>query len=170
MRTPTGQHYIINCMGRKPEKGDVHVYVYVNHGAVHWKQTNKPCNIVSHLYTNTKYKLHKENADSIPLGPWWLGLLSHPQSLGRLGSQGWTDVGLMVWGGCASQWALPHGPAVLVSLCTGPQPPDPGGSSCSQTMAAAPKGWWSLWVGRALKSRLGSMSPGAGVPTSSLLP
>ena len=53
-------------MGRKPEKGDVHVYVYVNHGAAHQKQTNKPCNIVSHLYTDTKYKLHKENADSSP--------------------------------------------------------------------------------------------------------
>ena len=66
MRTLTGQHYIVNCTGRKPEKGDVHVYVYVNHGAAHQKQTNKPCNIVSHLYTDTKYKLHKENADSSP--------------------------------------------------------------------------------------------------------
>ena len=56
MRTLTGQHYIVNCTGRKPEKGDVHVYVYVNHGAAHQKQTNKPCNIVSHLYTDTKYK------------------------------------------------------------------------------------------------------------------
>ena len=64
-----------------------------------------------------------------------------------------------------------HGPGLRVSLCMGlqpPQPPHPGGSSGSKTMAAAPKGWWSLWAGRALKSPLGSMSPGGGAPTSSL--
>lgn len=53
-RDSTGQHYIMNYMGSKTEKGDVHVYAYVNHGAVHLKNKNL-YNTVSHLYTNTKY-------------------------------------------------------------------------------------------------------------------
>ena len=57
-------------------------------------KTDRPYNIVSHLHTNTKYKLQRVNVNSIPLRLRWLGLLSHPWSLGRLGSQGWTVMGL----------------------------------------------------------------------------
>ena len=34
------------------------------------KKKKKSYNIVSHLYTNMKYKLQKEHANSIPLRPW----------------------------------------------------------------------------------------------------
>ena len=44
------------------------------------------------------------------------------------------------WGVCASQWALPHGPGEPVPLCCNPQPPDPGGFSCTNTTPTAPKG------------------------------
>ena len=54
-------------MGREPKKESVHGYTWVNHLLYTWnKQINTLYNIVSHLYTNTKYKLQKENADSIP--------------------------------------------------------------------------------------------------------
>ena len=65
----------------------------------------------------------------------------------------------------------PLGPGAPVPLCMCPPFRDPAGPSYSETKPSAPKGWWSLWAGRALKSPLGSTSPGGGgVPTSSLLP
>ena len=51
--------------------------------------------------------------------------------LGNLDGLSW---GWGSWGGCDSQWALPHGPGEPISLCTDPQPTDPGGSSCSETV------------------------------------
>ena len=59
------------------------------------------------------------------------------------------------WGGRASPWALPHGPGEPLPLCISPQPPDPGGPSCSETTPTAPKGrgasgleelWKALWA------------------------
>ena len=64
-------------------------------------------------------------------------------------SRGWRS-----WEGCASQWALPHGPGEPV-FCTGPQPPVPGGPSCREITPTAPKGcgasgleelWKTLWA------------------------
>ena len=66
-----------------------------------------------------------------------LGCCHIPEALGPLDGLSW---GWGRLGGCASQWALPHGPGGPVPLCTGPQPPDPGGSSCSETTPTAPKG------------------------------
>ena len=66
-----------------------------------------------------------------------LGCCHIPEALGPLDGLSW---GWGRLGGCASQWALPHGPGGHVPLCTGPQPPDPGGSSCSETTPTAPKG------------------------------
>ena len=60
----------------------------------------------------------------------WAGLV--PKD--RL-SQGWWS-----WGGCASQWALPHGPGEPLPLCISPQSPDAGTSSCSETTPTASKG------------------------------
>ena len=45
-----------------------------------------------------------------------------------------------------------------------------GVSSCSQPKPTAPKGCWNFWDGRALKSPLGSKTPGGGDPNTSLLP
>ena len=54
-------------MGREPKKEHVHGYAWVNHLLNSWnKQINTLYNIVSHLYTNTEYKLQKETADSVP--------------------------------------------------------------------------------------------------------
>ena len=54
-------------MGRKPEKGDVHVYAYVNHGAVHLKkQTLQHCKSSIHQYkiqiTQRKCRLYSPQA------------------------------------------------------------------------------------------------------------
>ena len=43
-------------------------------------------------------------------------------------------------------------------------------SSCSHAKPNAPKGCWNFWDGRALKSPLGSKTPGGGDPHTSLLP
>ena len=75
-----------------------------------------------------------------------------PSGLGNLGCshipEAWAGLfpkdglswGWRSWGGCASQWALPHDPDEPVPLCCNPQPPVPGGSSCSETTPPAPRG------------------------------
>ena len=96
-------------------------------------------------------KKDKRTADSIPLMPWVPGLVSDPWSLSRLGSPSWTVVGLRELGTVSRQCAPAtlHGPGLPVPLCTSPQSPDPGWPSCSKTKPSAPKGWWSVWPGRA---------------------
>ena len=44
------------------------------------KKTNTLYNIVSHIYTNTKYKLQKENADAIPFRLSDLGCCHIPEA------------------------------------------------------------------------------------------
>ena len=90
-----------------------------------------------------------------------------PSGLGDLGCchipEAWADLvpkdglswGWWSWGGCASQWTLPHGPGEPALLYTGPQPPDPSRSSCSETTPTELKGcggseleelWKAPWV------------------------
>ena len=66
------------------------------------------------------------------------GLVSHPWSLSRLGSQGWSVVGL----GRVPAKVSPHtrGPGVPAALCMGPLPPDPDGHACSERRLTAPRG------------------------------
>ena len=102
-----------------------------------------------------KHKLRKENVDFIPLRPRWPGLLAYPWSLGRLGSRGWTVMGLMELG----RMYQPMSPAPWTwracSPLHGPTTSRPRGSSCSETMPTAPKGcgasglkelWKSPWA------------------------
>ena len=108
-----------------------------------------------------KFKKEKEkiHADFMSLRPWWPLLVSHPWSLSRLQSQGWSVWGWGSWRTCASHGAPPW------SACwTPPQP------SNTEIKPPADKGWSSLWDGRALNGPLGSVFPGGGVPSSSLLP
>ena len=60
--------------------------------------------------------------------------------------------------------------ATREALWMGTPSPDPGRPSYSSTKPSTPKEQWTLWARRALKSHLVSKSPGAGVPTSYLLP
>ena len=144
-----------------------------DHVAVHLElkaKTNISYNIVSHLHTNTRYKLQRMNVSSIPLKPWWPGLLSHPWSLGRLGSQGWTVMGLTELG----RVCQPMSPAAWTWWACSPlHRPTTSGSKqvlLQWNYAYWTKRMWRLWAGRTLKSPVGAMSPGAGVPTSNLLP
>ena len=109
------------------------------------------------------------NAYFIPLRPRWPGLLSHPHSLSRLGSQGWTVPGLRELGSRGSRWAF-LGSVAPGPPSTGPQTPDPGWASHSYCKPTAPQNWWMPWAWRAMKSYSCLMSPGGGVCTSSLPP
>ena len=60
--------------------------------------------------------------------------------------------------------------ATREALWMGTPSPDPGRPSYSSTKPSTPKEQWTLWARRALKSQLVSKSPGAGAPTSYLLP
>lgn len=95
--------------------------------------------------------------------------MSQAWSRTSLGSQGWTVERLRELGGCAGKRA-PFALGVPGPLCMGPHSPDPRRPSYRETKPRVPRGWWSIWAGRAFKSPLGSASPGAGVPSSSLLP
>ena len=99
-------------------------------------------NIVSHLHANAKHRLQKGNADC---SPWTLvaWLLPYPWSLGRPGA---------------------HELTVLGAEGTRHR------SSWSKTPPNTPKGRWRHWPRRALKSPLGSKSPGDRVPASIFLP
>ena len=133
----------------------------------------------SHLYTQIQNKHKKEQerkkdkrtADSVRLRPWgsglghipgaWAGWVPRRDCPGAEGAGGGDmpanepltpmDVGFLF----PSAWV--HNLQIQ-------------GPSCSRTKSIPPKGWRGLWAGRALQSALGPVSPGGGVPTSSLLP
>ena len=75
-----------------------------------------------------------------PSGLGDLGCCHIPEAWAGLFPKDGLSWGWWSWGGCASQWALLHGPGEPVPFCCNPQPPDPGGSSCTKTMPTAPKG------------------------------
>ena len=59
-----------------------------------------------------------------------------------------------------SAWSSLHG----TTLSRSPQP------SYRESKPRAPRGWGSIWAAGAFKRPMGSASPGAGLPSSSLLP
>ena len=89
--------------------------------------------------TNTKDKIQKENVGSIPLRPWWPGLMSHPWSLGSLGSQGWTVMGLTELG----RVCQPMSPAPWIWWACSPLH-GPTTSRCSET--GREELWKALWA------------------------
>ena len=91
-------------------------------------------------------------------------MVSHAWDLSRLGSQGWTVVRLSELGRMCQPVSPPEGPGVSLLLCMSPQSPDRVRPSYTESKPSASTGWWSLGAGRALKSALGSMSPGGGLP------
>ena len=64
-----------------------------------------PCNSPIHSSSNNRINTINIQTypDSISLFPWLPWLVSHLWRLGRLGSEGWTVVGLRVLGGCDRQ-------------------------------------------------------------------
>ena len=89
--------------------------------------------------------------------------------MSRLGSQGWTDLGQRDLGRMVQQlsppwtcsaWSHLRGTTIFRSRW----------ALLPLTKPHPPKGWWTLWARRALKSYLVSTSPAGKVPTSSLLP
>ena len=90
-----------------------------------------------------------------PSGLGDLGCCHIPEAWAGLVPKDGLSWGWWSWGGWTSQWALPHGPGEPVPLCISPQPPDPGGSICSESMTTAPKAfgasgleelWKTLWA------------------------
>ena len=128
--------------------------------------TSQHCKSPNHQH---KIQITKRECNSTPLRPWWPGLLSHPWSLSRLGSQGWTVMGLMELGRmCQLRSPAPRiwcAYSPLHGLMTSRSKQvllQRNYAYCTQRM-------WSLCAGRASKSRVGPMSPGGRVPTSSPL-
>ena len=86
----------------------------------------------SNPYTPIHIKICKRrrNTESIPLRPWWPGVMSHPGSLSMPGVEGWSVLGLKKLGrhdsqgACPSQWTW-----TACCPCISPQSPGPGGPS-----------------------------------------
>ena len=100
--------------------------------------TNTPYDLIRHLYTTANYK--KRMLILFPPGLGDLSCWHIPEAWAGLVPKDGLSWGWWNWGGCTRQWALPHGLGMPVPLCTGPQPQDRG-SSCSETMPTAPKGY-----------------------------
>ena len=74
-----------------------------------------------------------------PSGLGALGCWHIPKAWAGLVPKDGLSWGWQSWGGCTSQWALPHGPGMPASLCRGPQHPDPGGPPAVKLCLLHPK-------------------------------
>ena len=87
-----------------------------------------------------------------PSGLGDLGCCHIPEAWAGLVPKDGLSWGWRSWGGCASQWALPHGPGEPFPLCISPQPLDAGTSSCSGTTPTASKGCATSGLGELWKA------------------
>ena len=120
-----------------------------------------------------KNRKERKTTEQLILFASGLGDLGWVTSLGpeQAGSAGGTVLGLRALGRICQP--MSHPPRWTWASCSRLHEPTVSrsrGPSCSRTNPGAPKGWRALWAGRALQSALGPVSPGGGVPTSSLLP
>ena len=95
---------------------------------------------------------------------------SPPESLSGLGFKPGVPWGTGSGGECATnEQHLPSPPLVPRPLWRKPLSQDRGAPK-GKAKLSAPKGCWTLWSGRGLKSHLVATSPGPDVSMASLLP